>query len=99
METLFEKIFSIFSLEYLVSVVIASYLCIKGVDFINGKRRVPTWMKRLITFIVGGVLFIVFKKNTEISIECLITSFFSAIFIYDTAIKFLIKKFNIGYRK
>lgn len=99
MEVLIEKIFAIFSLEYMFSVIVASYLVIKLVDALNGERVVPTWLKRLITCLVGAVFFVVFAKFTDVTIQCLMASFFSAVFVYDTAIKVIIKKFNIDYRK
>lgn len=99
MELLFEKLFEIFSLEYMFSVIIASYLVIKFVDAVNGEKVVPTWLKRVITCAVGVVLFAVFIKFTDVTVQCLVASFFSALFIYDSAIKVIIKKFNIDYRK
>lgn len=99
MEVLFSKLFEIFSLEYMFSVIVASYLTIKLVDVLNGERVVPSWMKRVITCLIGAILFIVFAKFTDVTLQCLIASFFSAVFVYDTAIKVIIKKLNIGYRK
>lgn len=99
METLFEKLFETFSLEYMFSVIAASYLIIKLVDALNGEKVVPTWLRRLITCLVGVVLFVVFVKFTDTTIQCLMASFFSAVFIYDTAIKVIIRKFNMDYRK
>lgn len=99
METLFEKLFEAFSLEYMFSVIAASYLIIKLVDALNGEKVVPTWLRRLITCLVGVVLFVVFVKFTDTTIQCLMASFFSAVFIYDTAIKVIIRKFNMDYRK
>lgn len=98
MESLFVKIFEVISLEYMFSVILASYFVIKIVDIFNGKAVVPTWCKRTITCIVGAVLFFVFSKYTDTRTECLIASFFAAIFMYDTAIKELFKKLNITYR-
>lgn len=99
MEVLIGKTLGIFSLEYMFSVIVASYLVIKLVDALNGERVVPTWLKRLITCLVGAVFFVVFAKFTDVTVQCLIASFFSAVFVYDTAIKVIIKKFNIDYRK
>lgn len=99
MEVLFTKLLGIFSLEYMFSVIVASYLTIKLVDALNGNRVAPSWLKRVITCLVGAVLFIVFIKFTDVAMQCLIASFFSAVFVYDTAIKVIIKKFNIGYRE
>lgn len=99
MEILFTKLFEIFSLEYMFSVIVASYLVIMLADVINGKRVTPSWMKRLITCFTGSVLLVVFMKFTDVTFQSLMASFFAAVFVYDTAIKVLIEKFNIGYRK
>lgn len=98
MELLFDKLFQVFSLEYMFSVIVASYFVIKLVDVVNGDASVPTWAKRVITFVLGGVLFWVFWKYTKTSVECLMASFFAAIFVYDTAIKFIIKKLGLDYK-
>lgn len=99
METLFARLFEIFSLEYMFSVIMASYFVIKLVDFLNGEKIVPTWMKRTITFVVGAISFFVFRAYTDVSVQCLIASYFAAVFVYDTAIKCLIKKFDLDYKK
>lgn len=99
MDVLFAKLFEVFSLEYMFSVIVATYFVIKLVDVLNGDKIVPSWAKSLITCIVGMILFVVFYFLTEETFECLITSFFAAVFAYDKAIKFLIEKFNVGYRK
>ena len=99
MDVFVSKFFEIFSLEYMFSVIVASYLIIKLVDSFNGDNIVPTWMKRAITCSVGALLFIVFIKFTDVTLQSLIASFFSAIFVYDTAIKVIIQKFNIDYKK
>lgn len=98
METLITKIFEIFSLEYMFSVILGSYFVIKLVDLLNGDKVVPTWGKRTITCVVGVVLFGIFSMYTDTKIECLIASFFAAVFAYDSAIKELFKKLNIEYR-
>lgn len=98
MEMVFHKLFEIFSPEYMFSVIVASYLVIKLVDLVNGDRAVPTWAKRTITAIVGAALFWVFAKFTDTTVNRLIASYFSAIFVYETAIKFFIKKLGIGYK-
>lgn len=99
MDVLVTKFFEIFSLEYMFSVIVASYLIIKLVDALNGENIVPTWLKRTITCAVGVALFVVFIKFTDVTLQSLIASFFSAVFVYDTAIKVIIQKFNIDYRK
>lgn len=98
MEYIFDRLFQIISLEYMLSVILASYFVIKGVDMLNGTKAVPTWIKRLITFGVGIFLFLIFYRFTETSLETLITSYFVAVFFYDAVIKFCMKKLDIDYR-
>ena len=98
METLIAKIFDIFSMEYMLSVILASYFVIKIVDALNGDKIVPTWGKRTITCIVGAITFFIFELYTDTKHECLIASFFAAVFMYDAAINALLKKLNIEYR-
>lgn len=98
MEALFDKVFEIFCLEYMFSVIMASYLVIKFADAINGEKVVPSWLKRAVTCLVGAMLFVVFLKFTDVTIQCLMASFFAAVFVYDTAIKAIMKKFNIDYK-
>ena len=99
MEPLFTKLLELFSVGYMFSVIVASYLVIKLVDAVNGNKVVPSWAKCLVTCIMGIILFVVFYLFTEETLESLITSFFAAVFVYDKAIKLLIEKFNMGYRK
>lgn len=99
MEVLFDKLFSIFSLEYMFAVIIASYFAIKFIDSLNGDLPVPTWAKRVVTFIFGILFFVIFNRYTETHVQTLICSYFAAVFIYDTAIKYLIRKFDIDYKK
>lgn len=99
MEMLFAKLFEIFSLEYMFTVIIASYLVIKLIDALNGPKVVPTWAKRLVTFVIGVIFFIMFKNYTDVTVQCLVASYFSAVFVYDTAIKVIIKKFDLDYKK
>ena len=99
MEQLFTRLFEIFSLEYIVCVILTSYFLIKIIDYFNGVRQVPTWIKRVITFVVGFGYIVFFKQVSDITIQCLASSFFVALFIYDGAIKYLIKKFDVDYKK
>lgn len=99
METLLGKLFEIFSLEYMFTVIMCSYFVIKIIDVINKDKAVPTWMKRVVTFIVGVVGIIIFKMYTDVGVQTLLASFFAAVFVYDTAIKTIIRKFNIDYKK
>lgn len=99
MELLLDKLINIFSTEYMFSVIIASYFVIKIVDAFNGDDIVPSWAKRIITCVVGSLFFVLFKVFTDETFECLVSSFFAAVFVYDSAIKTIVKKFRIGYKE
>lgn len=99
METLLAKLLDIFSVGYMFCVIAASYFTIKVVDHLNGPRKVPTWVKRAVTFICGALFFWVFREFTKETFESLITSFFAALFVYDGAIKWILKKLNADYKK
>ena len=99
MEQIFDRLFEIFNAEYIFSVIVASYLVIKCLDLLNGDSIVPSWAKKVITAVVGGIFIILFRKYSDSGVPCLMASYFAAIFVYDVAIKWLIQKFNIDYRK
>ena len=99
MEQLVDRILQIFSLEYMFSVIIASYFIIKVIDSLNGDKAIPTKFKRLITFGVGAISFWAFHTFTDNTFETLISSYFAAVFFYDSAIKYLIKKLDVDYKK
>lgn len=98
MEQLFTRLFEIFSLEYIFSVIIASYFIIKLIDILNKEKVVSTGIKRLVTFIVGVIFFLIFRYYTDTTVQCLSASYFAALFIYDTAIRFLLQKLDIEYK-
>lgn len=97
MELIFTKFIETLSLEYMFSVIVASYLLIKVLTALKG--NVKSWAKCLVTCVVGVVLFGVFLKFTDETFECLMASFFAAVFLYDKAVKAIIEKFNLGYKK
>lgn len=99
MEHLVDRILQIFSLEYMFSVIIISYFIIKVIDALNGDKAVPTKVKRLITFGVGAISFWIFRTFTEITFETLVSSYLAAVFFYDAAIKYLIQKLDVDYKK
>ena len=99
MEPIFERILSVFSFEYMLSVIIASYFIIKVIDSFNGDKAVPNGIKKLITLGVGAISFWVFPTFTEVTFETLDSSYFAAVFFYDSAIKYLIQKLGVGYKK
>lgn len=99
MELIYNKIFETFCVEYIFCVILATYLLLKCVDYLNGDIPIPTWLKRTSTFLVGTIFLLLFKALTTVSFESLMASYFAAIFVYDTAIKIILKKLDIDYKK
>ena len=85
------QVFTFLSLNYIISLIIASYIVIKSIQTtINNK--ISTVVKRLITFTVGLVLAGAYIEMDIIKIDSLIPSFFVAIVGYDYFIKQLLAK-------
>ena len=99
MEQLVDRILQIFSLEYMFSVIIASYFIIKVIDSLNGDKAIPTKFKRLITFGVGAISFWIFRTFTSVTFETLVSSYLAAVFFYDSVIKLLLRKLDVDYKK
>jgi hypothetical protein len=93
------KLMEVISLEYSFSVIIATFLVLKTVDLLNGERVLRTIWKQIITMVVGVIMFVVFRKYTTVPTQTLIASYFFAIFVYDVAIKTLLRKLRAGYRE
>lgn len=97
MDLLLTRLLETFSLEYMFSVVMASYMVLKIIDLFRKPQKIPTWAKRLTTCIIGAIMIVVYKQTTETSFQCLMASFFAAVFAYDAVIKTLLKKLDIDY--
>lgn len=88
-----------FSVEFIFTIILASYFAIKVLESCNGSMAINSWVKKLTTVVVGLVAFWVFVTVTDTPKETLLSSYFAALFIYDYAIKWLLKKFNVNYKK
>lgn len=99
MEHIFTKFVEAFSVEFIFTIILASYFAIKVLESLNGSMAINSWVKKLTTVVVGLVAFWVFVAVTDIPKETLLSSYFAALFIYDYAIKWLLKKFNVNYKK
>lgn len=99
MEQIFDKLMQAFSVEFIFTIIFAAYFMIKLTEILTRGIPVASWVKRLITVVVGIVAFIVFVWVTDIPKATLLSSYFAALFIYDYAIKWLLEKFNVNYKK
>lgn len=99
---MFEHIIDIllenFDISYCVAVNIATYLSIKFIDDINGKKIVPRYCKRIILLLVIIVMAVIYHLsgvNSKVIIDSAILAPVSWSWIF----KPLCSRFNIDYRK
>lgn len=86
-------------MEFIFTIILASYFAIRVLESLNGKMAINSWVKKLTTVVVGLVAFWAFVAMTNTPKETLLSSYFAALFIYDYAIKWLLKKFNVNYKE
>lgn len=61
-----KELLSKFDLAYMFAVNVATYIIIKVIDNLNGEKIVPTYLKRIIAFIVGAIIaFAVISFGTD----------------------------------
>lgn len=91
-----EKIFDIFNVSYIVSIMLLSYAVIHM--FQKMKVRMTKWRKRFASFICGVILGILYFYIDSVPIQDLIPSFLLSIVAYDYYFKEILKKLKVGYR-
>lgn len=93
-----KELLSKFDLAYMFAVNVATYIIIKVIDNLNGEKIVPTYLKRIIAFIVGAIIaFAVTSFGTDKTI--ILYSFILSLVSWDYLFKGIIKKLSIDYKK
>lgn len=90
-------IISSFDFAYCISVNILTYLIIKIIDELNGKKDVSTWSKRIVLLVVilsTGVLYNLIGCDNKI----LLNSAILAPVSWSWILKPICKKFKIDYK-
>lgn len=95
-----KELLSKFDLAYMFAVNVATYIIIKVIDNLNGEKIVPTYLKRIIAFIIGAVIaFAVISFGTDKTI--ILYSFILSLVSWDILFKPILNiigdKFN--YKK
>lgn len=86
-----------FDFAYCISVNVLTYLIIKFIDSLNGKKTVSTWSKRIVLLVViffTGVLYNLIGCDNRI----LLNSAILAPVFWSWVIKPICKYFNIDYK-
>lgn len=87
-----------FDISYCIAVNIATYVIIKLIDDINGKKIVPRYCKRIILLLVIIVMAIVYHVS-GVNSRVIINSAILAPVSWSWIFKPLCGKLNIDYRK
>jgi len=93
MEKIFDLLLGSFDFGYSLSVNILTYLIIKLIDNINGKKEVPTYLKRLLAVFCGLVLGIIMGITQGFSM-IIIYSFILSLVSWDAIFKPLLKHYK-----
>lgn len=86
-----------FDFSYCISVNVLTYLIIKLIDSLNGKKAVSTWSKRIVLLVViffTGVLYNLIGCDNKILLN---SAILSPVF-WSWIIKPICKYFNIDYK-
>lgn len=94
MEKIFDLLLNSFDFGYMIAINILAYLAIKIVDELNGKKKVPAWQKRLVTFLSGIIITAVLYFIGEAMTTVYLYSFIASMVSWDVIFKPLIKNFK-----
>lgn len=98
LENIIDILLQNFDISYCIAVNIATYVIIKFIDDINGKKIVPKYCKRIILLLVIIVMAVIYHYagvNSKVIIDSAILAPVSWSWIF----KPLCGKLNIDYRK
>ena len=89
-EQLTNLLINSFDFGYMFSVNVLTYLIIKTIDYLNGDKSVPTWLKRTIAVISGLILALIIVLMSGFT-SSLLYSFILSLVSWDTIFKPLLK--------
>ena len=88
-----------FDFIYMLIINILTYLIIKSIDSMNGEKKVPTWLKRVVLLFSIIVVYSYYKVNDYPNTIVLINSTIAAPVFWSWCLKPLFKKFGINYKQ
>lgn len=89
-EQLTNLLINSFDFGYMFSVNVLTYLIIKTIDYLNGDKSVPTWLKRTIAVISGLILALIIVLMSGFT-SSLLYSFILSLVSWDTVFKPVLK--------
>lgn len=91
MEKIIDILLDSFDFSYMLAVNVLTYFVIKTIDSMNGKKHVPTWVKRIIALICGLILGAIITITSGFS-NTLLYSFILSLISWDLIFKPIIKR-------
>ena len=98
LENIIDILLQNFDISYCIAVNIATYLIIKCIDDINGKKIVPRYCKRIILLLVIIVMAIIYHV-VGVNAKVIVNSAILAPVSWSWIFKPLCGRLNIDYRK
>lgn len=99
MEKVLDLLLNSFDFGFMFAVNILTYVIIKTIDYYNGEKSVPTWIKRTVALICGLMLGLIVTIVSGFS-TTILYSFILSLVSWDALFKPIIKKFKIiDYKK
>ena len=94
----FDLIATNFDFSYMITINVLTYIIIKTIDYLNNKKNVSVFMKRLslVASIIIVTVIYIFSGYDEYT--TLINSAICAPVFYSWVIRPILIKFNIGYK-
>ena len=89
-EQLTNLLINSFDFGYMFSVNVLTYLIIKTIDYLNGDKSVPTWLKRIIAVISGLILALIIVLMSGFT-PSLLYSFILSLVSWDIIFKPVLK--------
>ena len=96
--TINEQINNNFDFSFMITANILTYFVIKIIDYFNGDKSVPTYLKRLVLVLAVIALAIIYYLTGYNNNIILLNSAIAAPVFYSWIIKPALVKFNIGYK-
>ena len=96
--TFIDSFVSTFNLQYMFIVNVLTYVIIKTIDELNGRKRVSTWQKRLVLIISCLVVSLIYKYYDYVDSIVLINSSIIAPVSWSWIFKPIMEKIGFDYK-
>jgi len=98
MEQLFSRLFEVFDLYYIITVMFATYAVIMIVNYIQPNwKQVRNGWRKIITILVGVLSGVLFYKLNWAEGKVILPSFFLSQFGYSYFVKYILQFLKIDY--